>query len=132
MLVVCQSTPADLVDHVGGLSLAFAEPASKATGPGGSQAPSADAPRLGDDWRIQIPQAVAALAEAWRDPAAWTGTTEAGGRKLPGEVAGLIALDELVIHGWDLARATEQPYDCDEPTLEAVHGFVLAVLRSGL
>jgi uncharacterized protein (TIGR03086 family) len=39
-------------------------------------------------------------------------------------VAGLVALDELVIHGWDVARASGQTYDCDPQVLEAVHGFV--------
>jgi uncharacterized protein (TIGR03086 family) len=64
------------------------------------------------------------LADAWRDPDAWTGMTKAGGVELPGEVAGLVALDELVIHGWDVARATGQAYDCDAPSLEAVQAFV--------
>ena len=50
--------------------------------------------------------------------------TRAGGIDLPGEVAGLVALDEVVIHGWDVARASGQPYSSDAATLEAVHGFV--------
>ena len=29
--------------------------------------------------------------------------TEAGGVTMPGEVTGLVALDEVVLHGWDLA-----------------------------
>lgn len=36
---------------------------------------------------------------------------------------GLVALDELVLHGWDLARATGQPYDCDPASAEAVFEF---------
>jgi uncharacterized protein (TIGR03086 family) len=64
------------------------------------------------------------MAAAWRDPAAWTGMTQAGGIDLPGEVAGLVALDELVLHGWDVARASGQAYECDEASLEAVRGFV--------
>ena len=36
--------------------------------------------------------------------------TKAGGVDLPGEVGGLVALDEVLMHGWDLARATGQPY----------------------
>jgi uncharacterized protein (TIGR03086 family) len=47
-------------------------------------------------------------------------------------VAGLVALDELVVHGWDIARATGQPYDCDPASLEAVHGFVLQFSEPGL
>jgi uncharacterized protein (TIGR03086 family) len=117
-------TLGDLIDHVGGLTLAFTAAATKATGDIGSQQASGDAARLGDDWRTRIPRDLTALAEAWRDPAAWTGMTRAGGIDLPGEVAGLVALDELVIHGWDVARASGQAYDCDRRLLEAVHGFV--------
>src|SRR6266581_4808384 len=47
-----------------------------------------------------------------------------GAADLPGEVAGLVALDEVVVHGWDVARATGQPYECDASSLEAVHAFV--------
>ena len=50
--------------------------------------------------------------------------TRAGGVDLPAEAAGLVALDELVVHGWDVARASGQPYDCDPELLEVVHGFV--------
>jgi uncharacterized protein (TIGR03086 family) len=50
--------------------------------------------------------------------------TQAGGIDLPGEVAAIVAVEELVIHGWDLARATGQPYRCDEQELALVHGFV--------
>jgi uncharacterized protein (TIGR03086 family) len=117
-------TLGDLLDHVGGLALAFTSAATKATGETGSQGPSGDASRLGNDWRTRIPRDLVALAEAWRDPAAWSGTTRAGGVELPGEVAGLVALDELVIHGWDVARASGQAYDCEAPLLEVVHGFV--------
>jgi uncharacterized protein (TIGR03086 family) len=114
----------DLLDHVGGLALAFTGAAAKDVGGAGAQGPSADASRLGDDWRIRISEDLAGLAEAWRDPEAWTGMTKAGGIDLPGEVAGLVALDELVVHGWDVARASGQAYDCDAASLDAVHGFV--------
>ena len=117
-------TLGDLLDHVGGLTLAFTAAATKAFGDARSQPPSGDASRLGNAWRTRIPKDLAALAEAWRDPAAWSGMTRAGGIELPGEVAGLVALDELVIHGWDVARASGQAYDCEAPLLEVVHGFV--------
>jgi uncharacterized protein (TIGR03086 family) len=114
-------TLGDLLDHVGGLSVAFTGAATKATGSGG---PSGDASRLGTDWQQRIPRDLAGLAAAWRDPAAWTGMTQAGGIDLPGEVAGLVALDELVLHGWDVARASGQAYEVDPALLEAVHGFL--------
>ena len=117
-------TLGDLLDHVGGLSFAFTAAATKDVAEVGDQGPSADASRLGDDWRTRIPADLAALADAWRDPEAWTGMTKAGGVDLPGEVAGLVALNEVVIHGWDVARASGQPYQPDDAALEACHAFV--------
>lgn len=113
----------DLLDHIGGLAPAFTGAAKKEPGAGAGGA-SGDASRLGDDWRTRIPAALAALAYAWREPEAWSGMTEAGGVELPGEVAGLVALNEVVIHGWDVARALGVPYECDTATLEVLHGFV--------
>jgi uncharacterized protein (TIGR03086 family) len=125
-------TLGDLVDHIGGAALAFTGAAAKDLGDATSQGPSGDASRLGDDWRTRIPRDLAALADAWRDPDAWTGMTKAGGVDLPGEVAGLVALDEIVVHGWDVARATGQPYDCDTPSLEAVNAFVSQFSEPGM
>jgi uncharacterized protein (TIGR03086 family) len=124
-------TLGDLVEHVGGAASAFTGAAAKDFGDATSQGPSGDASRLSDDWRSRIPRDLAGLAEAWRDPAAWTGMTKAGGVELPGEVAGLVALDELVIHGWDVARATGQAYDCDAASLEAVQAFVSQFSKPG-
>jgi uncharacterized protein (TIGR03086 family) len=115
----------DLLDHIGGLAMGFAAAARKDRSDITAQAPSGDAARLEPDWREEIPRRLDALAEAWRNPDAWAGMTRVGGLDLPGEVAGVVALDELLVHGWDLARATGQPYGCDDPSLDAVHGFVL-------
>jgi uncharacterized protein (TIGR03086 family) len=117
-------TLGDLLDHVGGLALAFTAAATKEPLAGGAQGGSGDAARLGDDWRTRIPEALRALGEAWRDPAAWTGTTMAGPVEVPGDVAALIAFDEVVVHAWDVARASGQPFEPDAPALEVVHGFV--------
>jgi uncharacterized protein (TIGR03086 family) len=113
----------DLLDHVSALTVGLTAAATKATHPGGSQPRAGDASRLGGDWRTRIPQELAALTEAWRDPMARRGMIKAGGIEMPGEAAALVALEELVIHGWDVARATGQHYACDETALEAVVGF---------
>jgi uncharacterized protein (TIGR03086 family) len=123
-----KSTLGDLIDHVGGFSLAFANAATKSPG---SQGPSANAANLGPDWRTRIPRDLEALAAAWRDPAAWSGMTKAGGVDLPGEVAGLVAVDELVVHGWDIARASGQPYDCEPELVAAATAFVQPMAESG-
>lgn len=116
----------DLIDHVGGLALAFTAAAAKDRGPMTAGAPSGDAARLGEDWRTRIPRNLAAMAAAWQEPAAWTGLTQAGGADLPGEVAGLAALDELVVHAWDIARASGQELAADPAAVEAAHRFLTA------
>ena len=113
----------DLVDHVGGLTIAFTAAAQKASLPGAEHGPSGDASRLGDDWRERIAADLTHLTDAWHQPDAWTGMTQAGPIELPGEIAGIVALNELVVHGWDVARATGQPFDVDDDTLAACHGF---------
>ncbi|WP_438290929.1 TIGR03086 family metal-binding protein [Streptomyces sp. HUAS TT7] len=101
----------DLLSHIAGLSVAFQDAAHKEFGPSTSTAPgSVPPPELPADWRTSMPESLAAMAAAWRDPAAWEGDTRAGGGTFPAAAVGRIALDELVVHGWDVARATGQPY----------------------
>src|SRR5262245_65861413 len=112
----CQNlTLRDLVAHVGGLALAFTAAARKEFGDVTDNPPVDGAP-LDEDWRTAYPARLAELAQAWRDPAAWEGMSRAGGVDFPGEVGGLIALTEVVIHGWDVARVTGQPYGIDVAT----------------
>lgn len=118
------SSLGDLLDHVDGLSVAFTAAAEKAELPPGAGGPSADASRLGSEWRTRIPQRLAALAEAWNDEAAWEGMTRAGGLDLPGELAGVIALNEVVLHGWDIAVASGQRFSCEPQLVEAAYQFV--------
>jgi uncharacterized protein (TIGR03086 family) len=47
------------------------------------------------------------LVAAWSRPDAWTGVTRLGGpMELPASMIGGMVLGEVVVHGWDLARAT--------------------------
>lgn len=117
-------TVGDLLDHVNGLSVAFTMAARKTPLEGTA---SGDAARLPIDFRESVPARLAELATAWRAPEAWEGMTRAGGVDLPGEVAGAVALDEIVLHGWDLARATGQPFEVEEGLLQVVHGFVSSI-----
>lgn len=114
----------DLLDHVDGLSVAFAAAATKTPLPGDTRDVAADDSRPGEQWRSRIRARLADLAAAWRDPSAWSGMTQAGGLDLPGEVAGVIALNEVVVHGWDIAVASGQPFDCEPELLDAAYGFV--------
>jgi uncharacterized protein (TIGR03086 family) len=114
-----------LLAHVGGLLAAFRASADKELGPLTDTNPDGDGWGLAPEgWRDVLAQRGPALAMAWSEPEAWQGMTRAGGVDLPGQVAGLVALDEVVLHGWDLARATGQDYTCDEETARGLLDFV--------
>jgi uncharacterized protein (TIGR03086 family) len=119
-----------LIDHVGGFAKVFTASAKKELGELTSQPPDPRADNLEPGWRARIATDLSALADAWDAPDAWDGMTEAGGQEVPGAMAGRIALDELVVHGWDIAQATSQPFDCDEPTLAEVE-FTVQRVRDG-
>lgn len=103
-------TVGEMVQHVLGFTEGFRQGATK-EGIGASVPPSQAAPQsLPQDWRSRVPAQVKALVVAWREPAAWEGETEVGGATGPAPQMARFALDELVVHGWDLARATGQPF----------------------
>jgi uncharacterized protein (TIGR03086 family) len=123
----CADTPVTaLLGHLYHLSEAFRGAAEKAPDPG---PPPATPPPLAPDWRTALPARLDALAAAWRKPEAREGSTAAGGLEMPAAVAALVALDELVLHGWDLARATGQPYEVDAASVAACFEFVAPTVR---
>ncbi|MFI1417843.1 TIGR03086 family metal-binding protein [Streptomyces sp. NPDC020731] len=119
----------NMLGHLLGLTVAFRDAGRKKLGVTTDTSPEAALPDIGPGWREELPKVLDELAEVWRDPAAWTGMTRAGGVDLPGAVAGAVVTDELVIHGWDLARATGRPYTPDPAALEAAHAFLLAAVE---
>ncbi|MFG2608030.1 TIGR03086 family metal-binding protein [Streptomyces sp. NPDC048514] len=116
----------NLLGHILSLSVAFRDAARKELGATTDSDPNSAVPDLGPGWRAELPKRLDELADAWREPAAWTGDTRAGGVDLPGAVAGAVVADELVIHGWDLARATGQDYAPDPAALDSAFGFLHA------
>ncbi|WP_245887844.1 TIGR03086 family metal-binding protein [Geodermatophilus tzadiensis] len=114
------TTVAGVLGHLAGLAYAFRMAAEKTPVDGSA---STDPAHLPADWRTYIPEQLDALAAAWRDPAAHEGMTAAGGVEMPAEVAVVVALDEVVVHGWDVAVATGQPYTVDDEGAEACRAF---------
>lgn len=110
----------ELLNHLLGLTVAFRDAAGKVDGPTTSTPPAKVSAALPDDWRERLRTQLDEVAQAWGDPQAWQGMTMAGGVRLPGEVAGLVSLNEVQMHGWDLARATGQPYEVDDELADAV------------
>ena len=116
---------ADLLTHVYLSTIAFRDAAIKLSGPTTDALPPADGADLPIDWRYSILQRLAELAQAWRAPEAWQGETVAGGIRMPAEQCGLVINNELVLHGWDLAMGTGQPYVVAAENLQASWEFVL-------
>ncbi len=66
-----------LLGHLTHLSAAFRDAARKDLGPTTDTPPTVATPDIAPGWRSELPRVLDELAEAWRDPAAWTGTTRA-------------------------------------------------------
>jgi uncharacterized protein (TIGR03086 family) len=112
-------TVGDLIDHVDQVSRMFTALAQRDTGePKGSDY-DPDTAHRDPGWRERVARHVRALGQAWDDPAAWEGTTNLSGPDLSNDLWGKITLTELVVHGWDIAQATGQPFGLPEPVLHA-------------
>jgi uncharacterized protein (TIGR03086 family) len=114
---------AQLLNHFLGLALAFEASARKDFGPFTGGPPVLPSPEIDSEWRTLLPARLDALAEAWSDPESWDGDTRAGGVTLPAEIMGLVALNEVAVHGWDLARATGQDYELPSGIVEVLLEF---------
>ncbi len=61
------------------------------------------------NWTAALQASLDRTVAAWSEPDAWVGVTRMGGpMELPAPMIGGMVLGELVVHGWDLARATGQ------------------------
>lgn len=121
----CAGWPvAVLLNHLLALTVAFTAAAHKDSSVASRPEPGGSLPV---DWWCQLHEHLDALVTAWRAPQAWEGETEAGGVTMPAEVMGVVALDELVLHGWDLARATGQPFQADPASVQASLGFAASM-----
>lgn len=114
----------DVLFHVLGLSKAFRAAADKDRGDATSAPPGSISTDLPAAWRDEIPRHLTALADAWRKPQAWTGMTQAGGVDLPADIAAKVALNELTMHGWDIARSTGQDYSVPDNLLQVSHDLL--------
>ena len=121
----CDCSVGELLDHIQSFATAFRAAAEKARDPStANPAPRPDAGRLGSDWSRRIPELLSRLAEAWGEQSAWEGTTRIGGLEMPGEAAGIVALDEVVLHSWDLAVATGQTYEPPPELIDPLMPFL--------
>ncbi|MCB0215398.1 MAG: TIGR03086 family protein [Caldilineae bacterium] len=78
---------------------------------------------LGDDPVAAYRAAADANLAGWRSEGAMEGTLKLPFGEMPASVASGINLLEAIIHGWDLAKASGQPFEADAATVEQVAAF---------
>jgi uncharacterized protein (TIGR03086 family) len=74
---------------------------------------SSDGDVIGDDWVDAYGVAAGALLAAWREPGALERTHRLPGGEIPATWAVGQHITELVIHAWDIAKATGQSTELD-------------------
>jgi uncharacterized protein (TIGR03086 family) len=121
----------DLLDHIGRLAVAFTSAARKEDGTNASPPALGDRANLADDWRTRIPRDLTGLGDAWGSPDAWEGSTKIAGMEMPAGVVGTVGLNEVVTHGWDLARAIGEPYEADSDSIEGCLEFIGPISEPG-
>jgi len=79
-------------------------------------------PDWADAYGAQLRRAV----DAWAAPDVWEGDVDMGdGTPFPAAEIAAMVLKEMVVHGWDVARATGQEYRASRELAEAVEEIVL-------
>jgi len=112
-------TVSDLIDHIGMTALAFGAAARKERSELNEVSPNRVPQPLAGDWRSRIAADFDVLADAWAAPGAWDGMTRIAGMDMPADEIGLVAAEEILVHSWDLARATGQSFDADPDLIVA-------------
>jgi uncharacterized protein (TIGR03086 family) len=73
-------------------------------------------PGFAQDYQAQIQRAV----RAWSDPQAWQRDLNVMGSSTPAADIAAMLIMEMVLHGWDIARATGQEYSADDALAQAL------------
>ena len=109
-------TVSDLLAHLHVFATVFTDNARKQ--------PTRPPDVLVDDWRTAIPAQLGELARAWREEEAWHGRVSAGGVEMDAQDNAVVAAEELTVHAWDLATATDQPLGDVDAGLDQIDRFL--------
>ncbi|MEU6969781.1 TIGR03086 family metal-binding protein [Kitasatospora aureofaciens] len=66
------------------------------------------------DWRSAYAAQLERAVAAWGEPAAWEGDVDLGGSPVPAVGIARMLIIELVLHGWDVARAVGTEIEVDD------------------
>ena len=83
---------------------------SEQVGPELTERDFASEPDYAARYREQLDRALA----AWEPDEVWAGQVDTGSGTMPAPQVAEMILMELVLHAWDLATATGQPYSCSD------------------
>jgi uncharacterized protein (TIGR03086 family) len=87
---------------------------------------------LTEDWATKLTALTDSLAAGWGEPEAWEGETFMGGpTAMPARMVGGMVAAELVVHTWDLARATGQEAVWEPDVLSFVHTEMAGMAKQG-
>lgn len=85
----------------------------------------------GDDPKAAHDQAIEKVKQAWTTPGARDKETIPVGDGMPTTMALRIALLEAVVHGWDIARSTNQPYEIPDMLAQPILSGLQATVGDG-
>lgn len=95
-------------------------------------APEREVDLTAGDWAASLDAHLDLLVDAWSRPPAWAGTTRlVGPDPLPAPMIGGMVVTELVMHGWDLARAIGQWPRWDDQVVEFLHDELVRTAELG-
>jgi uncharacterized protein (TIGR03086 family) len=89
------------------------------------------ADRMAGDWAARFDELARRAAGAWSSPSAPAGTLDLGGAPMPAPAVATMLASDLVLHGWDLARATGQQLRCSPVLAELALGFIAETAEQG-
>jgi uncharacterized protein (TIGR03086 family) len=110
-----------LCEHMLGTMVASTHAAAKEPLPADAPVALTQAP-----WHA-CPPVVDRLVAAWGKPEAWEGETPFAGDVYPADFAGMVTIMELTVHGWDLARATGQPFNAEDDVVSTAAAFAAQI-----
>lgn len=94
--------------------------------------PERETDLVGDDWAERLSAHLDRLVASWSEPDAWQGMTRMGGSTdWPAATIGGMVLVELVVHGWDLARAVSQRPAWDDDVTAATYRELAGMVEQG-